>query len=243
MTSATVAPLEDTYSPPDNQSECIVSISEERMLELKHFKLSKSMLKLLENARGFLECKQKLDKAAMEVLPELYMDQFPSRKAKLEQNGVSTLQEVRQAGEAVMVSFEEKMRGIVKKAGLDPDEFAFHNNAKLPIDSEHDFKVLTMAPLKSVARCSEKIKNEYGGDASKIVDVVRCSIVVNREEELVTVAQNLETLEVVRLKNRFSEPLFNGESVFSVAYCVAEVTRSNLFFIFFHQRRVQRWAL
>ena len=72
---------------------------------------------------------------------------------------------------------------------------------------------------------SDKAENEYGGDFGKIVDVVRCSVVVNTEPQLFAVAKALDKARqqaedqedgkkvrffVVRLKNRFKYPLFNG---------------------------------
>eukprot|EP00957_Ditylum_brightwellii_P177201 13498971-Ditylum_brightwellii.AAC.1 len=56
----------------------------------------------------------------------------------------------------------------------------------------------------------EKVKNEYNGDFSRLVDIVRASIVVTDEDQLISVADALKEREVVRLKNRFKEPLFNG---------------------------------
>ena len=102
------------------------------------------------------------------------------------------------------------------------------------------FQHLTIAPAKSRARCEEKAKNEYDGKMCLIVDGVRCSIVVETEEQLLTVAEELVNAAkakgvkdislllsggkaaigdyvLVRLKNRFKHPLFNGYRVRSFA--------------------------
>ena len=62
-----------------------------------------------------------------------------------------------------------------------------------------------MAPLKARERAAEKISKEYKGDAAHLVDVVRCSVVVDTEAELIKVWDEIVEhgeLEVVRLKNR-----------------------------------------
>jgi len=73
-----------------------------------------------------------------------------------------------------------------------------------------------MAPLKSEERCEEKSRNEYGGDISRLIDIVRASYVVEDELQLIGVADALQEfhengeIEIVRVKNRFIEPLWNG---------------------------------
>ena len=128
--------------------------------------------------------------------------------------------------------FERTMGDIVRAAGLAPDEPAMHEGKPLVLDASKglNFSHLTIAPAKGRARCEEKAANEYGGDYSQIVDVVRCSIVVETEEELLVVAERLASgggsvallngkasavggFVLVRLKNRFAKPLFNGYQV------------------------------
>ena len=90
-----------------------------------------------------------------------------------------------------------------------------------------------IAPPKGEKRCVEKIETEYGGKACLLVDMVRCSVVVDTEEQLISVAKALgggairtaggDVYEVVRLKNRFAEPLFNGyrDALYSVRVQIA----------------------
>ena len=84
--------------------------------------------------------------------------------------------------------------------------------------------------MSEIARCKEKAVNEYDGDFSKLVDLVRCSIVVDMEDQLESVAgalldTNAASYRVVRLKNRFKEPKFNGyrDALYSIAVRVSEV--------------------
>eukprot|EP00957_Ditylum_brightwellii_P075339 5724785-Ditylum_brightwellii.AAC.1 len=69
-----------------------------------------------------------------------------------------------------------------------------------------------VAPLKSKARCIEKVENEYDGDFTQLIDIVRASIVVADEDQLISVGEALQNEKIVQLKNRFKEPLFTGYS-------------------------------
>ena len=86
-----------------------------------------------------------------------------------------TLDQVYEAAAKAAPIFERVMRGIAIGAGLDP------------ADSEQ----VMFAPLKGRARCEEKTKEEYNGDASRLVDMVRCSVIVTTELELIAVAKAL----------------------------------------------------
>ena len=173
------------------------------------FKLNEKTKDLLENVKGFLKSKNAVNEVAQKCLPEKYMDEFPSRSSELVQSQ-NSLNQLMQKAESVLTSYEEEMRQIVTDAGLDPDTFPTYLDKKLPLTVDTFFKVLTIAPLKSLDRCKEKVENEYGGRFASLVDIVRCSIVVSTEDELLHVANAMESLEVVRLKNRFKEPLWNG---------------------------------
>ena len=122
------------------------------------------------------------------------------------------------AANAALPVFEEVVTMLVNSAEIDPGAPVMFEGAPLPIDTVRApgryFSRLTIAPLKGEARSEQKVVDEYGGDASLLVDVVRCSIVVDTEAELIAVANPLaamrapsQTQETVRLKNRFSAPL------------------------------------
>ena len=88
------------------------------------------------------------------------------------------------------------------------------------------------APLKSEKRCNEKAEKEYAGEYDRVVDGVRCSVVVETEKQLLTVATTFRDagadasaladggsgagsvagarFVVLRIKNRYTTPLFNG---------------------------------
>ena len=87
---------------------------------------------------------------------------------------------------------------------------------------------VTIPPLKGRDRAEQKIAEDYKNDAAQLIDVVRCSVIVEDEAQLIAVADALaecaasssssssdggggrDPFVVVRLKNRFAEPLFNG---------------------------------
>lgn len=55
------------------------------------------------------------------------------------------------------------------------------------------------------------MNNDYNGDARRILDFNRCSIICSTEFEIVNVYQTiLSNFEIVRVKNRFAHPLFVG---------------------------------
>ena len=78
---------------------------------------------------------------------------------------------------------------------------------------------LTMYECQRCVAAREKIEDDYRGQARRLCDCVRCSVIVNSEAQLIAVAQALEDsaaapdgveFKVVKLKNRFKEPLYNG---------------------------------
>jgi len=105
-------------------------------------------------------------------------------------------------------------RRLVADAGLDPNQ----EMATEATDGEEVLRAYSAGPLKSRARAAEKAKDEYDGDAARLLDVVRGSIVCGDEASLVAVLKRVlegfsdEAGEVcvVRSKNRFKKPLFNG---------------------------------
>ena len=76
---------------------------------------------------------------------------------------------------------------------------------------------LNLAPLKGRARAGEKARNEYADKPapcySWLFDIVRGSVYCDHEDELVALWKKIEAdsrIEIVRTKNRFNPPLFNG---------------------------------
>ena len=64
--------------------------------------------------------------------------------------------------------------------------------------------------LKPRARCAAKAATRYGGKVSRVFDVVRGSLIVETESQVLDVYEKLSKLNIVRLKNRFAKPLYTG---------------------------------
>ena len=84
-----------------------------------------------------------------------------------------------------------------------------------PLAKKHDkgkaYSRLIIGQLKGEIRCREKARHDYQGNYGQLVDVVRCSVILDTEEQLISMTQLLlEGGRVVRLKNRFRYPLFTG---------------------------------
>ena len=158
--------------------------------------LSDSSRRILFNLLGFVRCRQAVEMTALAVLPEAYMDQCASFSAA----DKSLLRQLRGDGtqidsydaliahhEPVFPRFVTLMKHIVCGAGLDPSSVPMHRGEPLV----EGFTVLTIAPFKGRERCDEKAANEYNGLYSCIIDCIRCSIIVETEAQLMSVANAL----------------------------------------------------
>jgi hypothetical protein len=65
--------------------------------------------------------------------------------------------------------------------------------------------------LKRRKRAREKIRNDYGGDASQLTDIARTSLVYDKLESVYDALEKVESqFEVVRIKDRFERPAPGG---------------------------------
>ncbi|GMI16508.1 hypothetical protein TrLO_g12872 [Triparma laevis f. longispina] len=100
--------------------------------------------------------------------------------------------------------------GVAGVCGDDADKYPEVEGERI-VDDGFEFKALTCAPLKGRARAEEKIKDDYEGNFKCMLDLVRCSVIVETEEQLGGVLGKMLGLGiVVRLKNRFANPLPTG---------------------------------
>jgi len=223
--------------------DCLVFVDEDR----PYPELKESSRRIIFNLLGFLTCREAVDATAQSVLPRSYMDQFASFQVEdpVQQRPrggapVCSYDALLHLCRPALPNFEALMRSIVTAAGLDPDAPAMHDGLPLRINDERNFTAFTLAPLKGQARCDEKARNEYHGEYGRIVDCVRCSIVVDTEQQLLDVSRQLANASaplealaepadsgcrgparfvLLRLKNRYREPLFNGyrDGLYSIA--------------------------
>eukprot|EP00948_MAST-09A_sp_MAST-9A-sp1_P001807 g1807.t1 len=176
---------------------------------------------MLENTReffrmvnGYRRSRDEVNELALKYLPQNFMDQYPSIKVpddKHLQQEKTTLYDIYSHAENTVGEYDQFLNKVCSNVGLKTDDDAKFEGKILTLTKDKNFKVLTRPPLKSKNRCKEKADNEYAGDVSRLVDIVRCSVVVDNEHDLSEVAKHLlEQNVVVRFKNRFREPLWNG---------------------------------
>ena len=164
---------------------------------------------------GFLDAKRQLDAVAERVLPHGYMERYPSFKGDAVQEPLraseanTDFDAVYEIASVALPVFQHRMTQLVKAAGLDPAQVVCLAGEPLSAGRGVMFTRLTMAPLKGRKRAKEKMYDDYGGNAMRLVDLVRCSIVVDDEASLIAVASQLADalgIRVLRLKNRFKTP-------------------------------------
>ncbi|GMI08780.1 hypothetical protein TrLO_g10156 [Triparma laevis f. longispina] len=148
---------------------------------------------------GMIELKNKINRIAATVLPEglLEQEKFKSFTELSEQvTAAKDLDELYDEAAAAMLAFAELMRKIVVKFGIDPDAYPLVEGEKI-IDHGFAFKGLTVAPLKGRERTVEKIKNECKGNYKCMLDLVRCSIIVETEEQLAGILEMMLGMGIV----------------------------------------------
>jgi tetratricopeptide (TPR) repeat protein len=182
---------------------------------------------------SLFESRATVEAAAKGLGTDRFIDLYPSisvpsdalRQIRLDapdDGPVRNYEELTELVEATRPPFDGLVRFILTKAALDPDATPTVDGKPLPADS---FKLYTPAPIKSEARCDEKVFADYNGDYARIIDAVRCSIVLDSVDQLLSIARLLNeksktpikleglgtvSFVVMRLKNRFAQPVFNG---------------------------------
>ena len=165
----------------------------------------------LKNLTRFHRLKQRLDAVAGDILSAAFLNdaRYASRPADLLQPpGDLDAQLAR--GKEALEPLSNVVARAVEAAGLRPDSQP-NQFIELSRSGPELYTSATLGPLKKRERVEEKVANEYGGDVRRCVDVARASVVVDTEDELKACFDQLfSTGAVVRLKNRFAKPSFNG---------------------------------
>ena len=176
----------------------------------------------LKNLTRFHRLKRKLDLIAATILSASFREDPTFRERKPAQPPLQPsddLDELLACGAAALPELEALVGDAVRKAGLEPRA---QPNTFIEIAQGGDelYTAATLGPLKTRERCAEKAKNEYSGDVRRLVDICRASVVVDTEDQLEAVFRHLlaDPARVVRLKNRFANPSFNGyrDALFTV---------------------------
>ena len=176
----------------------------------------------LKNLTRFHRLKRRLDHIAATILSASFREnpEICSRKPPQPPLQPSeSLDALLACGAAAFPELKAMIGDAVRAADLKPLD---QPNMFIEIAQGGDelYTAGTPGPLKTRERCAEKAKNEYDDDFRRLVDVARASIVVDTEDQLEAVFRHLlaDPARVVRLKNRFANPSFNGyrDALFTV---------------------------
>ncbi|GMH59420.1 hypothetical protein TrST_g11484 [Triparma strigata] len=165
----------------------------------------------LINLTGFNMSKMKLEEIARLYLSGGLMakEEFQNFKktSVQEDSNAKDIDELFVEAEEVLPVFKQTMQDIVEAVGLSPDDLVMVDGTALHSGET----VLTFAPLKGAERAKQKMKDDYEGNHLCLLDLVRCSIIVETEEQITGVLQKMLDIGIlVRLKNRFANPLPTG---------------------------------
>jgi hypothetical protein len=172
---------------------------------------------MLAMVAGMISIRDRAEEVAKKALPEDLMlipelDNFGESPAQTTSTKTTTtadtiLNKIHSSAAPAKLKLDRELPSLLSALGADPDATA-----------TGPYKCYSAAPLKSLERCAAKCNDDYGGDATRLCDVARCSIVLSCEtllrralENLLDPAQALSRgITVVRLKNRFKHKLFTG---------------------------------
>jgi tetratricopeptide (TPR) repeat protein len=180
---------------------------------------------MMTNINGMKLARDECNAAASAGLPEGAMMASPLKsfgESPIQPDPGDCLDDLLKAADLAKPVLDGAVREWLETKGIDPDSRAVSTNGQPISINDNDaapfFLQYTAAPLKEKHSCERKVKNDYapkGGDHSSLCDVVRCSVVVNDESLLAALLEALINKEVpgisvVRLKNRFANPMFTG---------------------------------
>jgi len=113
----------------------------------------------------------------------------------------------------ILAEVEQRGGEMVKQPVDKPEElYALVVQAQGELDRAlQGVEGAVQVPIKSLERAEEKVERDYGGDWSRLLDVVRASVVRDTEQELRDAAEEIDgRLVLVRQKDRFAQPLQGG---------------------------------
>eukprot|EP00948_MAST-09A_sp_MAST-9A-sp1_P001520 g1520.t1 len=165
-------------------------------------------------------CRNGMNEIAAKVLPENVMKKYPSIKGKIRQNEkYGSLTELFDRAKKIKPLFDKYVISICDVIkSMNPKKTITSETRVLwqdEVTQSIPYTTITLTSLKKIERARSKVANEYNGDCSKLVDIVRASIIVDTEQELDLVAKYFAENKsaggkVIRFKNRFASPLWNG---------------------------------
>jgi len=193
-----------TIKPKFKQTE---EAPKEAPEDVKHRVKQKVKEKIQEKVKE----KIKPEEGKKEPVAELFTEEEEALPAKAKQPKVHSEDELyQQADEAQnhMMKWLNMAQGLDKKLGL-----KHYDASKGLPDLNEPGRVLITAPKKGKERAKEKVEADYGGDWSRLTDVVRASIAVDSFDEIGEVMGELRKSGMKlakKPKNRFANPTTEG---------------------------------
>ncbi|KAK7253710.1 hypothetical protein SO694_00002359 [Aureococcus anophagefferens] len=165
---------------------------------------------LLNRKKAILFTNLKQFKIARDQIEAVYDEHFTGTVCEIAWRGKGLGDDRRQCGlHGAPATTLDELYAVAEKALLKYGEVM---TAACP-----DGAVLKLAPLKGRARAEAKARNEYAKNTapatSWLFDVVRGSVMCATEDEIVRLYEALDEdprVDIVRTKNRFNPPCFNG---------------------------------
>ncbi|GMH95652.1 hypothetical protein TrST_g6403, partial [Triparma strigata] len=193
-------------SPRTLQRQSTIELSEDEVMPL-----TEDTVNNLINLTGFNMSKNRLDEIAWVHLSKglLGKEKYKSfeKTSIQETSDAKDLDELFDEAKGVLPVFEQTMRDVVEAVGLMPSDLVMVDDR--PLHGRDT--VLSLAPLKGRERTIAKVKDDYEGNHLCVLDLVRCSIIVETEMQVAKVLEKMLSMDiVVRLKNRIRPPLFTG---------------------------------
>lgn len=119
--------------------------------------------------------------------------------------------------EGAKVAFEQQLKWLNQGAGLDKTIGAKVVRADKEGGGEVDYDqpgpIIVIGPMKKRERAEEKVKSDYGGDWSRVGDLVRASVAVDSFDDIESTLDKLRAsgLKLARKpKDRFAHPTESG---------------------------------
>lgn len=105
---------------------------------------------------------------------------------------------------------EDAFNSVLNKLGL--DRTTLDEVLNYPDEFLKGSPVIVPGPLKAERRSREKVETDYGGDWSRLLDILRASVAADSEDELRKLVETLKKNETLARppKDRIAEPLPNG---------------------------------
>lgn len=151
-------------------------------------------------------------------------DSWPSVVKEIEEVSVARQPVSYNAGYQALAGLGEKTRPELQQVleqtlGFPITELVEEMDISEPLGQQGG--VVVLAPNKGEERATEKVNTDYGGDWSRLLDMVRAAVAVDSWDELRQAVEKLDNAGLILArnpKNRFAKPNASGYRDFLVNY-------------------------